>query len=158
MQLIVREADASDLEYAWSLYQPFIVQHIFPRRSQFQVSTADEWSAAEGIKFPESIKSTEVYIILVDDARVGWCNIVKINNRIVIQNIFIDEEWKSKGIAQRLFDEMIPQWKSEKRVVEVPVLLGTPYSDLIAGALEAIGFTAAEEDGLVRSMIANWSK
>jgi predicted GNAT family acetyltransferase len=156
MNLNVRPAVMTEAAYAWSMYKPYIEQNIFSRSGSNK--SKDEWLGDEERNFHESWPKGEPYIIEVDGKSIGWLSIWKSNNRLTIQNIFIEDEWQNKGIANLLFREMIPQWKSEKRVVEVPILIDSRLSAQIQSDLVDLGFLPTMNDGLVRIMTANWSK
>lgn len=155
MELKVRPAEDSEAAYAWPMYEQFIQQHIYPKfRSE---KSLDIWLSDEKRKFSQVWGNGTPYIVEVDGQTIGWVSITKSNNRITVDNVFIEEAWQAKGVGEKIFEGMIPVWKAEKRVVQVPVLIGGPLSPQVEAKLTAMGFSFGDQDGLVRNMIANWS-
>ncbi|MDO9564924.1 MAG: GNAT family N-acetyltransferase, partial [Bradyrhizobium sp.] len=116
MMLNVRPAKSDEHAFAWPMYQAYISDHIFPKH-QF-AAPKGTWQSDEKNKFQKAWQKDEPYIIEIDGASIGWLSISKQNNKLTIQNIFIDEPWQDKGVGERIIREMIPTWKAEKRVVE----------------------------------------
>ena len=156
MMLNVRPAKGDEHAFAWPMYQSYISDHIFPKHESAAPKRA--WLSDEEAKFQKTWQQQESYIIEIDGTSVGWLSISKLNNRLTIQNIFIDEAWQAKGIGDRIIREMIPTWKTEKRVVEIPVHMGGPLAAEIKSTLRNLGFSPTGDDGLVRLMTANWSR
>lgn len=156
MQLEVRLARPSEKEIAWPLYRSFIEKYMYPKFSE-NISSID-WCDQEEELFSKKWEHTDNYIISIDEENVGWVGVRKSNNTIIAENIFVHEEFDSKGIIEKVLEEMANIWKSEERVVYVPVMDQEDTSKSIIKALERVGFSTGEHDGLAQTMIANFVK
>ena len=156
MQLVLRVAASDEFDFAWPMYRDFIVDKIFPISGTS--SSTDDWTKDEESKFAAQWSSGEKYIIEVDGEKVGWAAVRKSNNSLEVENVFIVEDWQEKGLAEKIFLELIPTWKAEGRVVRVPLLDQDSVSKGIEAALTREGFVPQENDGISQVMVANWSK
>ena len=156
MILTVRPAQTHEAAFAWPMYRDYIAKHIFPKAALS--ASSHTWLSDEETKFTKSWDHEMPHIIEVDDVPIGWLSLAKTNNRLTVHNVFVEDAWQAKGISERIFSEMIPVWKSEKRFVEVPVLMADPLSAAIERTLTRLGFSAGSDDGLVRHLVADFSK
>ncbi|MER9022064.1 GNAT family N-acetyltransferase [Mesorhizobium sp. M0815] len=155
MLLTVRPAKNQESAFAWPIYNRYIGENIFGL-SGSKLDKSD-WLLQEETKFKDYWSAADAYIIEVDGSPVGWISTSKANNTLTIQNVFVDDGWQDKGIGEKLFSEMIPTWKAERRVVEVPILITGTLSEEIQRGLERLGFEESGSDGLVRMMRVNFS-
>ncbi|MEM7493485.1 MAG: hypothetical protein AAF296_08900 [Pseudomonadota bacterium] len=156
MQLDVRSARNEEHALAWPLYRAYIEKNIYPTCST--ELSREEWCAEEQSRFSERWNPQDFYIVEIDGTCIGWAEIKNSNNSIFFNNLFIQEEWIKKGVAERIFSEMTPVWKAQKRVVQVPI---AENEDAMSGAinhLESLDFSHGVYDGISRTMIADWTK
>lgn len=156
MKLKVRPATTDEHAFAWATFGPYISTYIY-KQHKFTKPEAS-WLADEKLNFQQSWREGERFIIELDGTAIGWLSMSKLNNKLTVHNIFLDDAWQTKGVIERIFEATVPTWKSEKKVVEVPVLMRDPNSIKIEEMLGTFGFVSAGDDGLVKYMTANWSK
>ncbi len=156
MQLDVRSARKEEHSLAWPLYRDYIEKNIYPRCST--ELSCDEWCAEESRRFSERWNPQDFYMVEIDGKCIGWAEIKSSNNSIFFNNLFLQEEWVAKGVVERIFSEMTPDWKAKKRVVQVPI---AESEDAMLGAvahLETLDFSHGIFDGISQTMVADWTK
>lgn len=156
MLLNVRPAIASEVSFAWPLFRDFIRENLFsggPGKAD-----PSQWNEdREQQAFSEYWNRDNRYIIEIDEKVVGWISTERNGNALTVENVFVTSEWQNKGVAERIFEEMIPTWKEEGVTVEVPVLAGTPLSGSVEAALQRLGFKFSTHDAISRIMLSGWS-
>ena len=140
MDLELKSADGNELDFAWSLYGPFVRQNLFsdtPGRR----SGADWNESAERLKFQNYWAEGNKYVITVDNKPVGWAAIAKDPAKVIIENWHLTSEWQEKDIATIILGDLMPKWRTEGLQVEASVLQDSPTTSATESLLKKLGFT-----------------
>lgn len=141
MNLELKPTNDSNLDFAWSLYADFVRKYMFSG-APGKRSPADWYETAEKQKFHEYWADKNKYIISVDDEIIGWAAIVRLDNKITIENWHIIETWQNKGVTKIILGDLVPKWKSEGLEVEADVLQGTTTTPIVENILSKLEFSS----------------
>ncbi len=131
----LRQAHRSDYRFAESLY-------IDSMKSL--LTELDEWNEREIIsKFKQYFELDEVQIIMVDGADVGWLQISETEHAINLDQVYLLEGFRARGIGSQLIRDLLATAKSEKK----PVLLSVVRNNVAVTLYQRLGFRITEEEG-----------
>ncbi len=131
----LRQARRSDYRFAESLY-------IDSMKSL--LTELDEWNEREIIsKFKHYYELDEVRIIMVDGADVGWLQISETEHAINLDQVYLLEGFRARGIGSQLIRDLLATAKSEKK----PVLLSVVRNNVAVTLYQRLGFRITEEEG-----------
>lgn len=154
MKLDVIPGKPDEIEFAWSLYGPFIEEKIF--KSGLAGAKSYD-SRKERARFEESWSRGSHYIIAVDGKPIGWSATRHKDDALVIDNMLLVGEWQQKGVGERVFTEMTGEWKASSQTVLVPLLKNGDGVGMIEESLVNLGFALSHEDELTRVMRSTWA-
>jgi hypothetical protein len=141
MELELKSADDSNLDFAWSLYGDFVRKYMFagaPGRR-----TGADWNeTAENQKFCNYWGEKNKYIITVDGQVVGWAAIVRQGNKITIENLHLTEAWRNKDIFKIILGDLVPKWKADGLEIEAAILQETPMTAAAESVCRSLGFSS----------------
>lgn len=144
MQLTVRPSTKADQDAAWALYGPFIKTHVFKNAT---------WNEnAERDRFFVTWKPDTHCVIEIDDKSVGWMSLEQSDEAVQIENMFILDEWRGKGVCTTIIEQMVPKWREGGRRVQTSVLKGSDQSGRVLQFMSRLGFEANHEDQLCSIM------
>ena len=126
---------------AWPLYRDFVRQHIF-NGAPHRAAVAKWNDSFELARFTDYWRSPGRYMIEIDGSVIGWLSVQESSDRITVENMFLMPEWQGKGVAERLFKEMTPIWRSKGLKVDVTLLKDAPVTSAAKGMLRSLGYNA----------------
>ena len=104
----------------------------------------DEWNEQEIVsKFKRYFELDEVQIIMVDGADVGWLQISETEHAINLDQVYLLEDFRARGIGSQLIQNLLATAKSEKK----PVLLSVVRNNVAVTLYQRLGFRITEEEG-----------
>ena len=104
----------------------------------------DEWNEQEIVsKFRHYFELDEVQIIMVDGADVGWLQISETEHAINLDQVYLLEDFRARGIGSQLIQDLLATAKSEKK----PVLLSVVRNNVAVTLYQRLGFRITEEEG-----------
>ena len=114
----LRPARVSDYHFAERLY----LETMEPLARESKYWT--ERRLISGLK--RSFKRSEVRIIAVDGADVGWLQISESDRRISLSQIHIRREFRSHGIGTQLIQDLFNRARTKKKPVSLSVVCSNP--------------------------------
>jgi len=104
MDLNVRRAATGDDEFCWTIYKPFLERHVFSS-ANIAMSSKRAWDErTERTKFSSDFTPDRFFLVEVDGKKIGWASISETADNITVENIFIADDWRDKGVATRIFE------------------------------------------------------
>jgi GNAT superfamily N-acetyltransferase len=139
-----RTATPADFEFAWKLYaksvRPLIEPHILRERNEAWKDD-DEKS-----RFATIWDISKVLIITCDGAPIGWVSVEKTDNSVHIDNFYIDEIYRNKGLGSAVLSWLITQHTT--RPFTTSLIAGSPSRSLY----ERAGFAETQQLGFETKM------
>ena len=104
----------------------------------------DEWNEQEIVsKFKHYFELDEVQIVMVDGADVGWLQISETEHAINLDQVYLLEDFRARGIGSQLIQNLLATAESEKK----PVLLSVVRNNVAVTLYQRLGFRITEEEG-----------
>jgi GNAT superfamily N-acetyltransferase len=118
-------ATARDLDYVWSVYRQIVRPLIEPR-------LPGGWDdSTERGKFIDSFVLDESHILRLDGKPIGWLAGKDDGKTALLEHMYIEEPHRGKGYGGRVFQELLKEWKSAGKKVNVQVLKNTRAREFI---------------------------
>ncbi len=130
----LRPARVSDYDFAERLYletmEPLVTESIY-------------WTERRLIStLKRSLKLSEVRIITVDGANVGWLQMSESDRNISLRQIHIRREFRSRGIGTQLIRDLFIRARAKKK----PVSLSVVHTNPAVALYKRLGFEVIGED------------
>ena len=85
--------------------------------------TWGKWNEEQQIEFhKKNFKLENNYIILFDNIKIGWLEIIEMDTFIEINQIFILPEYQGKGIGNKIIMDIIEKGIKDNKEIKLQVL------------------------------------
>jgi phosphinothricin acetyltransferase len=138
MTVTVRPASLDDAEAITTIYNQGIVDRVATLETALRTpAERREWLGQRGPRYP-------VIVAEVNGAIVGWASLNQFNPRqaydhVVDFSIYIEREWRGKGIGGTLLDRLVVLARS--RGYHKMVLVALPHNEAGLALYARAGFT-----------------
>ncbi len=130
----LRDARENDYDFAERLYVESMKQLL---------TKLGAWNEHDVVsKFKEYFKLDEIQIISVNGADAGWLQLSETEYDIILDQIYIEEEFRSRGIGGRLIQDLLTTAKTKKK----PILLSLLRNNPALAFYQRLGFRIVGED------------
>lgn len=133
VSIALRPALSDDFEYCKRIYfteMEWIIEklHLNP--------------ASQTATFQQYWDATQVRIITVDGADVGWMQTITQNNETFLAQLFVDRDFQRRGIGTEVMRRLINEAQQCRQAIRLNVVKVNPCVRLY----ERLGFRVVEED------------
>jgi ribosomal protein S18 acetylase RimI-like enzyme len=133
MRISFRPAQAEDFDYCANLYFAGMERAI--RELNLDM-------AAPAKNFRERWESTQVRIITIDGAGIGWLQSTKQSDALFLAQLFVDASFRRQGIGTQVMHRII----GEAARVDAAVTLGVVKTNPAFRLYQRLGFQVTHED------------
>jgi len=129
----LRPALEHDFEYCRRLYfggMRWIIEELHLDRTAQETSFRQQWN------------STQVRIIMLDNADVGWVQTIREDDELFVAQMFVDSRFQRKGIGTEVMKRLINEAAAWSLAVCLSVVRINPARRLY----ERLGFRVTHED------------
>jgi ribosomal protein S18 acetylase RimI-like enzyme len=133
VSIALRSALSDDFEYCRRIYfteMEWIIEKLHLNRPSQTATFQQYWDA------------TQVRIITVDGADVGWLQTITQNNEIFLAQLFVDRDFQRRGVGTEVMRRLINEAQACKQAIRLNVVKINPCVRLY----ERLGFRVIEED------------
>ncbi len=144
-QLILKPASESDFEFIWKLYSESVSTII---SNQIKGGWNQE---NEEKKFLTTYNIKNTYVITQDGEKIGWLSGSESENEVHIENGFLLQSYRRKGIGTRVLTELKNMFQAKNKKITFSVLHNNPNK-----FFERFDFEIFEEDQLTKKIKFNF--
>jgi len=126
-----------------SLNQDFaFCKRLYFGEMQWIIEQLDLDKAAQEIGFQQQWDATQVRIITLDDADIGWLQTIPKEDGLFVAQMFVDRPFQRKGIGTEVMRRLIAEAAHAHQAVRLNVVKINPALRLY----ERLGFRTTHED------------
>ena len=133
MQITLRKACPEDFDYCASLYF---------RGMDKIIRDLNLTMSAQVANFRQRWEVTQVRIVTLDGAAVGWLQTMQADGALFLAQLFVDTAFQRRGIGSEVVGHLI----QEATAADQPVTLGVVKTNPACRLYERLGFRITHQD------------
>jgi ribosomal protein S18 acetylase RimI-like enzyme len=131
----LRPATQDDMKFIYNLEKETMMPHV--------VATWGSWDEAHFENyFGEKTKTSDFYVVLVDERSVGALYLYEKDHEVEVQGIYVLPEHQNGGLGAEVLRDVIVNAKADQKFVSLRVLKVSPAQRFY----KRLGFSIVDED------------